>query len=550
MPRPSWPLSRPLWTLPRVTGTLAIGLILGLSGCSPVTGGRANAPTLATCTRHPEELRLNLATEPPTLDPTRMTDLTSFQIYNLLMRGLTRPNHDGQPVPALALSWQLLDGGKTYRFALDPMARWSDGQPVTAQQFIDGWQRALDPKGGNPYAFLLFDVVNARAFHEGNLKQFDTVGIRALNPYTLEIRLDHPVAYFLQLTGFPTAMPVRLDVLTRYGAKATEAGHFVGTGPFILTEWKHDSHLVVTPNPFSRERPRHLKRVHLAMIADANTALGVYQQGGLDLVDTLPQLELAQLAKRPDAHRQTMNAIFYLGFNTKKPPFTDARVRQAFGLAVDRRQLLAFLQKPDAPLKGLLPPGMTGHDPAIGLDFDPARARRLLAEAGYPGGKGLPEVTLGFPSRFELRREAEVLQYFWQQHLGVRVRLASTEWKQYLQQLSTDPPGIFRESWYADYPDPDTFASLFTSYQGSNHTGWQEPTYDAGVQKAARESNPQRRQVLYGALQRQILEQATALVPLYASTKVWLAAPYVEGAPINRMNEWHLQTTRLTSCNP
>jgi oligopeptide transport system substrate-binding protein len=521
--------------------------LMALSGCGSPS---SKTETLPTCSKTPSVLRLNLGTEPPTLDPTRMTDLTSFQVFNLLMWGLVRLDKQGNIAPALARRWTLSPDGRTYRFTLDPLAKWSDGQPVTAAQFVDGWRYGLEPKRGNPYAFLLFDVTGAKAFQSGVSSDFKSVGIRAVDPHTVEIRLDHPVAYFLSLLTFPTAMPLRLELIAQHGSTWTEAGHLVGTGPFVLTQWQHDSQIVVSPNPHNPARSKQLKAVHLAMMSDANTALGVYRQGGLDMVETLPQLEIAQLAKRPDAHRQTMNAIFYLGFNAQKPPFTNPKVRQAFALAVDRQALLTFLQKPDQPLKGLFPPGVVGYDSTVGLGYDPVKARALLAEAGYPGGKGLPEVTLGFPSRFELRREAEVLQYFWQTQLGVRVRLASTEWKQYLQQLGTDPPGIYRESWYADYPDPDTFASLFTSYQGSNHTRWKQTKYDKAVQQTARQPNGPARQAMYKALQQHLLEQEAVIAPLYANTKVWLAAPYVQGVPINSMNQWDLEDTHLTGCEP
>jgi oligopeptide transport system substrate-binding protein len=491
---------------------------------------------------------LNLGSEPPTLDPIRVTDLTSMAVVNQLMVGLTRLDGQSRLVPGLATHWQVSPDGKTYTFWLNASARWHDGKPVTAQHVLDGIQRALTPVNGSEYAFFLFSLVNAKAFYDGQLTDFKQVGVRVVTPYKLVMQLQQPVSFFLSLMAFPVAYPARQDVINRYGDTWTEAGHFVGNGPYQLAQWRHDDTLRLQPvASFWLPSPGVRPWVNFLMINDANTSMVLYENQQLDMVEsptTMPAYDIRRVKHQPDYTETPLAVINYLGMNQQKPPFNDVRVRQAFAYALDRATLTQLLQAGQTPLTGFVTPGMLGYNPTIGLRFNPQKARQLLAQAGYPDGKGFPEVTLAFRDLYDVRKECQVVQYLWKKHLGITVRLQSMDWKIFLNQLKTDAPAVFKLNWYVDYPDPDSFLGLFQSDNGNNYTRWHNLAYDQQIQKAAAMLNHHERQQAYEALQRQLLEQHTVIIPTYTLQKSMLLSPQVSGLRINSLNIldlWHME---------
>jgi oligopeptide transport system substrate-binding protein len=514
---------RPLYT--RCSAFLAGLLCLVLLGCqTPPAEHRAD-----------QEFTMNLGTEPPDLDPIRVTDLTSINVVGNLMWGLTRFDRLGRVIPAMAQRWQRQ--GNTYTFYLNPLARWSDGKPVTAQNFVDGWQRALTASNGAEYAFFLFDVARARDYYDGKLTDFTQVGVRAVNDHTLQVTLARPVAFFPALVASPVAFPIRKDVVARYGDRFTEAGHFVSNGPYQLTAWVHEDHLRMTPNPHFRPRTR--VSVNMRMVNDANTSVVMYETGELDFIETpstIPAFDVRRLKKRPDYHTGPLHVISYFGFNTQKPPFDDVRVRRAFAMTLNRDYYPRLLQSGQVPIQGFITPGLIGHNPKRGLGFNPVEARRLLAEAGYPNGQGFPPVTLGFRSLYDVRKEAEIAQYLWQKHLNVTVRLENMDWKVFLNRLKTDPPHLYRLNWYVDYPDADSFMNLFLAENGNNYTRWHDAEYDQWVRQAATVSDVATRTRLYDLAQKRLLEEAVALVPIYASEKGYLLNPRFTGLTVNALN--------------
>jgi oligopeptide transport system substrate-binding protein len=496
------------------------------------------------------ELVLNLGTEPPTLDPARMTDLTSFQVYQQLMEGLVVLGNNGEPEPGLASHWQIDDTATHYTLSLRPNLHWSDGQPLTAQHVADGMLRALSPQTASPYATMLYPIKGAEAYNQGKLKDASQVGISVLNARTLQLTLAHPVSYFLSLLSFPVAMPVRTDVLGKYGAKWLEAGNFISSGAWVLAHWQHNNRIILRRNPHYHSPPPAdgspwVQQATLLMVPDANTALGLYQQGALDVLDAPPALLRKRLQTRPDANTLNLNALFYLGFNISNAVVSDVRIRKALALCINRPLMAHLLQNGATPLAEWVPPAMVTFHRGVKPEFSPQQAKALLAEAGYPNGGGLPTLTLGFPSKFENKREAEILQEVWRNECGINVRLANQEWKQYLAQLATHPPDIFRLSWYADYPDPDTFFGLLTTANGNNYTRWTSPVYDALVTQASQATSLAQRKALYTQAEALALYQAVGVVPLYSTQKLWLRQPWVKGLTLNPMNGWMLNTTQL-----
>jgi len=475
----------------------------------------------------PRTLRINLATEPPTLDWNLATDGVSIIAIQQLMRGLTKLGEDLRPEPDLAASWDVSADGRRYTFHLRPGVLWSDGAPLVAQQFVDSWQRLLAPATAAEYAYFLFGIRGARDYNGGKLADFAQVGVRAPDAATLEVELAAPLVYFPALVNFMVTFPIRRELVERFGERWTDPGNLVSLGPFTLEEWRHEYRLVLRANPrYWAGRPP-LDRIDAYMVQEGSTSLVLFEQGLLDLV-RIPPLEIRRYEGRPEYVRKPLLRGYYYGFNTRRPPFDDARVRRAFALAIDRSQFPPLLRGGEQAWSSWIPPGMPAANRELGLRFDPGKARALLAEAGVDPAQLAP-VRIVFNSDQAHKLVAEQVQAFWRDNLGVRVELAPREWKVFLKELANDPPPVFRLGWGADFPDPDNFMNLFTSYSENNHTGWANPRYDALVEEAAREPDLARRQALYDRAQRILCEEDVPIVPLFVTGANFAVAPRVQG---------------------
>jgi oligopeptide transport system substrate-binding protein len=548
-----------------VTGvTLAC---LFITGChqqlSPPINQNANTSLQQTgYTHHPDAsassntsskninvFRMNLGTEPPTLDPAKMDDLTSFSVMAALMKGLTQFGADLSIQPAMATSWEVSPDGLRYVFHLRKDARWSDGKPVTAKAFVYAWQRALNPVLGSPYAFFLYEIKHARAYYDGKLSSFKQVGVHAPSNFTLVVELERPTPFFLALTASPVMLPLREDVVEKWGDLFTEPEHFVGNGAYQLGQWRHEEKIVLTPNPYFYGNPlsagqklvsqKTPAKIEMLMISDANTSVVMYENGELDFIETstsIPSFDVRRLKHKPEARSMPLHRISYFGFNTKKPPFDNPKVRQAFAYALDREYFPRLLNSGQKPLKSWISPGLTGYNNSLGIGYQPQKAKALLAEAGYPDGKGFPPVSIAFQTHYDIQKEVEIAQYLWKKNLNVSVRLNNMEWKMLLSQLNEDPPDMFRLGWFIDYPDADSYMGVFLSDNGNNHTQWKSRRYDAWVQQAVTTLDTKKRQQLYDSAQHLLLNQDAVIIPLYLSEKTYLVKPYVKGLLLNTLN--------------
>ncbi len=516
---------------PRPEAWLGLLLCVALWGCD----ASSRAPPAG-------ELRINLGTEPPTLDWARATDSISFLVIEQIMQGLTRLGPDLRSEPALAERWEVSPDARTYTFHLRADVRWSDGAPLHADQFVYAWRRLLAPATAAEYAYFLFPVAGARAYNSGQLSDPNQLGVRALDALTLQVRLEAPLVYFPSLTTFMVTFPARADLIARHGEGWTEAGNLVSLGPYLLEEWRHEYRLVLRANRDFYAGPPTLDRIVGYMVGEASTALVLFEQGILDLV-RLPPLEIRRYRDRPSYRHKAALRGYYYGFNTELAPFDDARVRRAFAMAIDRDEFPKLLQGGELPAAYWIPPGMPHHNPEIGVRFDPAGARRLLAEAGVNPARLAP-VRVVYNTEQTHRLVAETVQAQWQQHLGVRVELENREWKVFLKELTVSPPPVYRLGWGADFPDPDNFMNLFTSYSATNHTGWGNARYDALVEQAAREPDVGRRQALYDEAQRILCEQDVPIAPLFVSAINLAVAERVKGFEPNPMDIFFLERVR------
>jgi oligopeptide transport system substrate-binding protein len=492
----------------------------------------------------PSVFRMNLSTEPPTLDWSLATDGVSITVIENLMEGLTQFDDRLRPRPAVAMGWTVSEDGKTYTFHLRDDVSWTDGKPVTAYDFEYAWKRLLDPKTAAEYAYFLYDIQNAYEYNSGKIKNPDAVGVKAINPQTLEVHLKTPVVFFPSITAFTGTYPQRRDLIERYGDHWTDPSHLVTDGPFRLMEWRHEYKLTLSANPgYYAGRPR-LDLVEMFVVNERTTALTLYETGDLDFVN-LPPEAIPFYQKALDYMRGPLLRSYYYGFNVSKKPFDDARVRRAFSMAIDRAELPRVLKGREIPTSSWIPKGMLGYNPEIGLKFDPKGARRILAEAGYPNGRGLPNIRLVYNTDLVNTLIAQNIQAQWKRNLNVQVNLDNQEWKVFLKQLKTDPPQIFRLGWGADYPDPDNFMVLFTTDSGNNRTHWGNRRYDELIEKAATETHPERRRKMYDEAQRILTEQEVPIMPLFIAVQNLLLKPYVRGLRLNALELLYLKQVRL-----
>ncbi len=499
----------------------------------------ASAPWLAGCEEREAAasvptVKMPLDTEPPSLDPQLAQDVTSFHIVTNLFEGLTKLAPDGGTLPAVASSWEALDDGKRYVFHLDPRARWSDGKPVTAGDFVYAWRRLIDPEVAAEYAYILYDLENATDVNAGKLP-LEALGVAAPDPLTFEVRLTKPLVTLPAIAEMMNTFPVRQDVVEAYGDRWASPEHLIGNGAYRLESWRHDYRLVLTANPHYRLGPPPVERVEAFVVATKSTGLNLFETGKLDWIELTGQ-DLPAYQDDPRLHSKPQFYGVYFGFNVKKKPFDDVRVRQAFSLAIDRSELPRVLRGGQVPTTSWIPPGLLGHAPDIGLGYDPERARKLLAEAGFPGGKGFPRADVSYNEDPDYRAVSENLAAQWRRNLGVEVTIDSQEWKVYLRALSTDPPEIWRLGWQADFADPDNFMSQFTTSSGNNWTRWGNARYDELIARAAAEPDVEKRRALYDEAQRILTEEEVPVMCLYTRAQNELIAPRLVGYEPNPMD--------------
>ncbi len=458
--------------------------------------------------------------EPETIDPALVTGQPEGRIVNTLFEGLTAFNEFGQAVPGVAERWEISEDGREYLFFLRPNARWSDGSGVTAQDFVRSWKRTLDPATGSEYSYMLHPIAGARAFNQGEVESFDSVGVTALDDHTLKVRLDHPTPYFLDLCAFVTFAPVHLPTLETYGDDWIKPQYLVNNGAYVIEFWRLNDRIRLKKNPFYWDRENvRLESIDVLPISSATVAFNHYHSGGADLLmdkGLTPVPLLDWLRERADFHSSPILATYFLRFNVTRGPLADPRVRKAFALAIDRSVLTEKITRAGEEVAtGFVPPGTNNHQPIAGLPYDPVKARELLAEAGYPEGRGFPLVSYLYNSSELNDAIAVELQSMIKETLGIDLIMRKQEWKVYLNSLSRLDYDIARSSWVGDYNDPNTFLDLFVTGGGNNRTGWGYPRYDGLIAQAASETNIETRAQFFANAERILVEEMVPIAPLF-----------------------------------
>ena len=527
------------------TPLLHLGLvILALAGTWQITGCSGEPSAVENKT-----LRIAVTTEPPTLDWSLATDGVSFNVLTNIMEGLTQYNERLEPIPAIAERWEFSEGGRVITFYLRNDVKWTDGQPVTAQQFEYSWKRLLNPDTAAQYAYFLFDVENAAEYNAGKIKDAAQVGVKALSPTVLQVRLKRPVSYFPSLTTFIVTFPQRRDVIEQHGDHWTDPKHIVTNGPFTLDQWHHEYKLVLQSNPDYYDAPPALDRVIMYVVRNPTTELTLYETGELDMAE-LPPVAIPHYKTHAEYKNLPLLRGYYYGFNITKPPFDNPKVRRALSHAIERKKIPVILKGGQLPTSSWIPKGMFGYNPNIGPAFNPQKAQALLAEAGYSGEKKFPPFSIAYNTDPTHRLVAQFVQDQWKKHLGLEVGLEDQEWKVYLKKVDIDPPPVFRLGWGADFPDPDNFMNLFISTSGNNRLRWKNERYDRLIARGAAEQNSEKRQSIYNEAQTLLTETDSAIISLFIAAQNVLVKPYVRNLGLNAMEWLYLKRVHLTDKNP
>lgn len=511
-----------------------LALAIGAGGC-------AKRESLVEQGARDQVLHYGIGPEPQDLDPQFLQVNPHITVMMALYEGLVAYDPvDLHPVPGVAERWEVSADGLTYTFLLRRDARWSNGDPVTAQDFAFSFRRILTPALGSPYAYYLDVIRGAADYRNGRITDFSQVGLRAPDDHTLVVELGQPAPFVLFLAGSFAWMPLHRATVEAAGpfdrpfSGWTKPGVLVGNGPFVLKEWQLGDKIVVARNPHYWNAARvRLNAVHFHLIENEETEERAFRNGQLHVTEFVPNAKLdAWRLSAPDRLRTgPFFSTYFYAFDTTKPPFDRVEVRRAFSLALDRAALVAaFPRNGMTPARSFVVPVVEGYayEGAHGLRFDPAEARRLLAAAGYPGGAGFPAVDITFNSASRHQRVAEILQAMWQRHLGVRLSLHNAESKVYNAERVRRKYLLSRAGWVGDYLDPHSFLEVFLSSGGQNTTGFADREYDGLLQAAlgTRESVERRR--LYRQAE-DILLRELPLIPLFYDGKPHLVHPAVHG---------------------
>ncbi|MBV8815252.1 MAG: peptide ABC transporter substrate-binding protein [Verrucomicrobia bacterium] len=459
--------------------------------------------------------------EPESIDPAIITGQLDGRVAYCLFEGLLHFDQSGQPKPGIARSWDISADRRIYTFHLRPEAKWSNGDPVTATDFVGSWRRVLLPETASEYAYILYPIKNAEAFNESKTTDFSTVGVKALDAHTLQVELENPTPYFLDLCCFMTYLPVHLPSIQKYGDDWIKPHKLVNNGPFLLDQWKLNYRIRLKKNPYFWDAKNvHLETVDLLPIDNAITAYNFYASKVADLIldkGLTPSSLIPELKTRSDFHAAPFLGDYFIRFNVTRKPFTDPRVRQAFAMVIDRERIIQKItQAGEPPAYSFTPPGTgNGYKPPHMFNRDPERARALLAEAGYPNGKGFPAVSYLYDNKKLNEDIAIEIQSMLAEELGIHVELIKQEWKVYLNSMNRLDYDFCRSSWIGDYNDPNTFLECFVTNGGNNRTGWSNPTYDSLIAAAAKEPDEARRFTILNQAEDILLNQGTPICPLY-----------------------------------
>jgi oligopeptide transport system substrate-binding protein len=535
---------------------LVSALWLAVACC--LLGGCKRRQTQAEIAGGQQIINCGNAAEPTTIDPSLVSSASDSNIVYALFEGLAAFDPKSlRPTPAVAERWESNDNATEWTFHLRPNSRWSNGDPVVAGDFVYSYRRMLSPKLGSGSAYILFHLRNGEAYYDGKITNFGMVGAKAVDERTLVLSLQTPVPYFSSMVCQASWFPVHPATIEKFGAIDSSAtlwtrpANLVGNGPFVLTEWKPDQVIRVAKSPtyWNRNNVR-LQGCNFFPIEDKSAEELAFRSGQLHVTQYVPRTKIASYRLDPAAVLREFKktATFYLRLNVHKAPLDDVRVRRALALSLDRNGIAANLLKGgETPASSLTPPGTGGFTARVPMEFDIAQARRLLAEAGYPEGKGFPRLDYLYASSAGGKSAlGETIQQMWRKNLGIEVTLTNQEFKVWADTLQQGNYVISFNDWVADYFDPSTFIDLMITNGGNNNTGWGNAAYDRLDGLAAGTPDNGKRFRYFQDCEA-ILARECPIIPVFFEAGNRLVRPEVKGWYDNPLDIHPLNSVCLSS---
>ena len=515
------------------------------SGESNVESGNANGI-----------LHYGNGAEPQGLDPHVVTGVPENHIVRALFEGLAVKNPETlEPEPGVAERWDISEDGTVYTFYLNPNARWSNGETMTASDYVWSWNRALHPDTGSLYAYMLYPIVNSEAYSKREIMDFGEVGVKALDDHTLQVRLNAPTPYFLQLMDHYSTFAVHPETLLKHGKMTdrftpwTRVGNIVSNGPFTLEEWSLNRRIIIKKSEHYWDRDNvALNGVYFYPTENVISEERMFRAEQLHYTAVVPLDKIPDYRERPDSpyvQAAYLGTYYYL-VNTERPPVDNVLVRRALSYALDRDTLTrTVLQDTAIPAYSITPPDTLGYNPPQLFDYDPAKARELLAEAGYPNGEGWPGLEIIYNTQEAHRKIAVAVQQMWKRELNIDITISNQEWKVYLNSVSQREFQVARRGWIGDYVDANNFLDLFITDGGNNNTGYASDEFDDIILNLAPKAKT--RDERYGLFYKAetMMMNEMPIIPIYTYTSKHLIHPSVEGIYPNLMDSLNLKYVKL-----
>ena len=518
----------------------ALASVVLFAGCAKKQSPATSADAAVEGTPAKKILLFGNQAEPQDLDPQTITGTPEHRLALTFFEGLVGEDPQLNVIPGVAERWEISADGLVYTFHLRANAKWSNGDPITADDFVQSYQRALNPAIGNEYAYMFTNhVAGAKDYYDGRLKDFSQTGFKAIDARTFQLTLTQPTPFLLHALNFYAWFPVHTPTLKKFGALDrrrnstwTRPENFVGNGPYVLKEW-HPNQKIVAVRSLTYWDREHVKidEIHLYPIELAETEERMFRTGQLHITNEVPLSKAAvYLRDYPNSIRiDPWCGVYFYRFNIQRKPFDDVRVRRALALAIDRESIVKNVTLAnEKPAYHLIPPDTLGYNSRHLIQGDVAEAKRLLAAAGYPDGKGFPKVELLYNTLEKHRVIAEALQQMWRANLGVDITLYNQEWKVYMEAQHSKNFQFQRAGWIADYVDPHVFLDLWETNGGNNDTNWGNPEYDRLLHSALAAKTTEARYEIYQQMEKIFLDEMPVL-PIFFYTRAKLISPKVKG---------------------